>query len=161
MRDYTVSGSVTVTAAGGDNDLLYIKPAADKPVVLMGWSIGQSTAAQDANEKELRFSLIYLPTTVTVGSGGSSITPRSCDSVMSVAAGYTARMGDPTVATTSGTAQTWEERTWNNRGNPWEWLYPDIKSAPLIRNPDAFVLRLQTTLAADSTFNCTFWTVEV
>lgn len=160
-RLYTVSVSGTYTAAGGDIDLLSLQPADDKPVQLAGWSIGQSTEVGDAAEEGVRISVIWMPATFTVGSGGSAPTPRNVDDPANgQAAGFTARVLDTTVATTSGTAQTLEERGWNERSTPYDWIYPDVAWYPKARQTEALVVRGQTTLADDMTVNMTFWVFE-
>ena len=73
-RMYRVPFNGTVTAAGGDTDLVVIQPADDKPCRLVGWMVGQETNVSDANEKELRLTMRHMTATVTV-TGGSSITP--------------------------------------------------------------------------------------
>lgn len=160
-RKYSIVFTGTVTAAGTDTDLLYLKPAADTSLRLLGWSMGQSSEVADAQEEGLRISVIYLPVTVTVGSGGAAATPRSPDQRMTVAAACAARVNDTTVATTSGTAVILNEFSWNERGSPWEFWYPDPELAPVAGiSTAAIVVRMQTTLADDATFNYTFWIEE-
>src|SRR5918999_1449700 len=103
---FTVAYQGTLTAAGGDSDLFSLKPAADKPIRLRGFRLAQFSEVGDTQEENLRLTILYLPATVTVGSGGSAVTPRDVDPRANVTAGFTARCNDTTVATTSGSAGT-------------------------------------------------------
>ena len=147
-RIYSVPFYGTVTVAGADTDYVYLAPADDKPIKLRGFKIGNRTEVGDTMEEGLRISIIRLPATVTVGSGGSAPTPTPMDSA-DVAAGFTARVNDTTVATTSGTAVTVEEFAWNNRNSPFETWWPDSEFAPKVKQGEALVIRQQTTLADD------------
>lgn len=138
--------------------MLEINPADDKPVKLRGWSIGQTSEVKDAEEEGLRVSVILLPPTVTSGNG-TTTTPQSPDSA-GVAAGAACEVNGTTVATTSGTASTQGEFAWINRNTPWDWFYPDERFCPKAKQGEAIVVRLQTTLADDASFACTFWIEE-
>lgn len=160
-RVYTIAVSGTYTAAGGDIDLLTLIPADDKPVELLGWSIGQHSEIGDAQEEGVRISVIHMPATVTNGSGGSTPTPINVDDPAGgQAAGFTAHVLDTTVATTTGTARTIEERGWNERGTPYDWVYPDTTWCPKARQTEVIIVRGQTTLADDMTVDMTFWVRE-
>lgn len=158
-RIYTVPLSFTYTAAGGDFDAVYLKPAAEKPILLRGFAVGQISEVGDAQEEGVRISIIRLPATVTASSGGSSITPAPMDSA-DTAAGFTARAGDSVVATTSGTAVTIAEYGWNERATPFTEWFPDPAFAPKAKNAEALVVRFQTTLADDATVQVTAWVEE-
>lgn len=157
---YSIPYSGTLTAAGGDSDLLYILPADDKPCRLVGWILGQHSEVGDTAEENIRISIIRLPATVTVGSGGSAVTPVPLDDVDSAAA-FTARCNDTTVATTSGTAETKEESAWNERATPYERWWPDPTLRYTVRQASALVVRNQTTLADDMSVDMTFFIEEV
>jgi hypothetical protein len=158
-RIYSVSFQGTITLAGGDTDLLYISPAANKPVKLRGFSLAQTSEVGDAAEEGLRISIIRLPATVTVGSGGSAVTPAPMDSA-DVAAGCTTRCNDTTIATTSGSAVTQGEFAWNIRQSPYDFWYPDHNFCPKAKNGEALVIRQQTTAADDYSGCFTFWIEE-
>lgn len=160
-RVYTVPYQGTLTAAGTDSDLFYLKPAADKPIRLRGFRIGQYSEFGDAAEENIRISIIYLPATVTVGSGGSSVTPVDVDTTNNSTAGFTARCNDTTVATTSGTARTLEELAWNERASPFEFRWLDEREMPNCANAAAIVIRNQTTLADDISIAITAWVEEI
>lgn len=159
-RMYSIPYSGTLTNAGGDTDLLYILPADDKPCRLAGWIIGQHSEFGDAAEENIRLSIIRLPATVTVGSGGSAVAPVPLDDI-DAAAGFTARCNDTTVATTSGTAETKEESAWNERATPYERWWPDPAMRYTVRQASALVVRCQTTVADDISIDMTFLVEEI
>lgn len=134
--------AIAVTA---QQDLIYLKPAADKPIVVHGANVvvtGGTADAGDAQEELLRIEALRLPATVTVGSGGNSFTPNP-KMLSDAAAGFTARINDTTVATTSGTAFREFSDGMNNRI---PWIYAPIpEDMPMIFNAQALVIRLVTT----------------
>lgn len=148
-RRYMAAYSGTITAAGGDTDLIEILPADDKPVRLIQLNIGQISEVGDAAEEGIRLTLLRLPATVTSGSGGSSITAGKVDSGDSAFSGAI-EMNNTTVATTSSTAETLGEYGWNLRA-PLELVWPDPDMRPVARQGEALVFRFQTTLADDAT----------
>jgi hypothetical protein len=134
-------------------------PADDKPVKLIGFEIGQTSELGDAAEESLRISIIRLPATVTSGSGGSAVTPAPLDSADS-AAGCAAEVNNTTVATTSGTAVTLEEFSWNIRSSPLERWWPDPQIRFKAKQGEALVIRCQTTVADDISANWTAYFEE-
>lgn len=142
-RAYVVEfHAVTVSA---QQDLFYIKPAADKPCVIEMVKIavvGGTADAGDAQEELLRVELIRVPATVTVGSGGSAMTPNPL-ATNDAAAGFTARVNDTTVATTSGTNLNLDSDGINSR-QPYIYL-PLPEHRPMVANAQAIVCRLVTT----------------
>ena len=160
QRVYRVPFNGTVTAAGGDTDLVVIQPADDKPCRIIGWIVGQETNVSDANEKELRLTLRHMTATVTV-TGGSSITPVANRPGTNdiVAAGFTATSNCTTVATTTGTSTIMENMAWNNRNSPWErWIPEELR--PTALQTEALLVRLETTLSADTVMDLTFFVEE-
>lgn len=133
--------NVSVSAA---QDLFYLKPAADKVCIVEAVylsNVGVAADAGDAQEELLRVEGIRLPATVTVGSGGTSPTPGPL-AVNDTAAGFTARVNDTTVATTSGTAVTLHADGWNVRV-PYVWM-PPPEHRIIVANAQAFVFRLNS-----------------
>lgn len=157
-RIYTVSFAATVTSAGGDTDLLEVLPADDKPVKLVGFILGQTSEVGDAAEEGLRISVLRHPATVTSGNG-TAATPQPMDSADS-AAGFAAECNGTTVSTTSGTTVTLSEMAWNLRASPFDMWYPEPALRPKAKQGEALVVRMQTTLADDASFACTFFLEE-
>lgn len=158
-RTYRVPYTGTITAAGGNADLVLLLPADDKPIRLKGWILGQSSEVGDAQEESVRLTVQHFAATVTNGSGGSAPTPIKTDQT-DAAAGFTARCNDSTVATTSGAATILEEIGWNIRNSPWE-RYIDEPDRPVARQGEALLVRLESTLADDMTGELTFLVEEL
>jgi hypothetical protein len=152
-RAYVVEfHNVSISA---QQDLFYVKPAADKICVIEALylsNVGGAADAGDAQEELYRMEIIRLPATVTVGSGGGSMTPNPT-ATNDAAAGFTARINDTTVATTNGTALNLHSDGWNVRV-PYVWM-PPPEHRLLIANAQAVVVRLVTTPADAVTCNGT------
>lgn len=150
--------NVTVSA---QQDLFYIKPAADKLCIVEKVSIyvvGGNADAGDAQEELLDVELLYVPSTVTASSGGSAPTPRTLGK-NDAAAGFTARTNDTTKATSSGTIVAVEAGGMNSRT---EFLYlPTLPHQPPVVNADAIVCRLNTTPADALAMNGTMLVREL
>ena len=156
---YRVPFNGTLTAAGGDTDLLSIQPADDKPCRLVGWILGQTSEVADAAEEGLRLTVRHMTATVTIGSGGSAPTPQPNRPGTDLAAGFTARVNDTTVSTTSGTSVIGEEVAWNIRNSPWErWIPEELRMRAL--QGEVLIVRLETTPADDILANYTFLVEE-
>lgn len=153
-RMYTVPYAGTITAAGGDADLLEVLPADDKPVKLRGFLLSQTSEVQDAAEEALRISVVRLPATVTSGNG-TAVTPMPVDSADS-AAGFAAECNGATVATTTGTINILWEIGWNIRNSPFDFWFPDERFCPKAKQGEALLMRLQTPVADDIDVALTF-----
>jgi hypothetical protein len=156
-RIYRVPYTGTLTAAGGDSDLLSIQPADDKPCRLAGWIIGQTTEVGDTAEESIRVTIRHMTATVTIGSGGSAVTPvaNRPGTTDVAAAGFTARCNDTTVSTTSGTSTIMQEQAWNIRSSPWEFYVEDAWR-PMAVQGEVIIVRMESTLADDATVAMTF-----
>ncbi len=157
---YTVPLSFDLTAAETDMDLLYLKPAAEKPIRLRGFRITQSSEVGDAQEEGVRISIIRVPATVTASSGGTAVTPVDVDTRAGTTAGFTARVHDTTLATTSGSLTTKEELGWNVRNTPCEFRWLDEREMPMCFSAEALVVRWHTTVADTLTMQVTAWVEE-
>lgn len=158
-RIYTVVFNGTITNAGGDQDLIEVLPADDKPVKLRGYKFGNISEVGDAAEEGLRISIIKMTATVTSGSGGSTPTPTPPDTA-DTAAGFAVEVNNTTVATTSGSTLIFEEIGWNIRNTPYGDWYPDDRYCLKAKQGEAILVRLQTTPADDFTGQFTFWLEE-
>lgn len=158
-RIYRVVLNGTLTNAGGDSDLLSIQPADDKPCRIAGWLFGQTSEVADAAEESLRITMRHMTATVTIGSGGSAPTPVSTRPGTELAAAFTARVNDTTVATTSGTSTIVEELAWNIRNSPWERWIPDEYRVRCLQG-EVLILRMESTPTDDIAANLTFFIEE-
>lgn len=154
-RIYTVSFAGTVTSAGTDTDLLELSPGDDKPCLLRGMILGQTSDVGDSASEGVRISIIRLPATVTSGNG-TGTTGQPIDDGITTAAAFTAETNGATVATTSGTAVTLYELGWLIQASPLEIWWPDPAFAPRVPQASALVVRMQTTLTDDISAACTF-----
>jgi hypothetical protein len=142
-RLYAVSfAAVSVTA---QQDFFYVKPATDKICIIEAIylsNVGIGADAGDAQEELYALALSYLPSTVTAGTGGSSVTPAPL-SVNDAAAGFAACVNDTGKATTNGTAITRHSDGWNVRV-PYIWL-PPPEHRTIVANAAAITLQLNST----------------
>lgn len=163
-RIYTVPYSGTLTNTGGDSDLFELVPAAEIPIRLVALVLGQSSDFKDAEEEGLRISILRLPTTFTSGSGGSSVTPVPVNP-NDAAASFAAECNNTTIASTSGTAVTVEEFSWNVRMAPLERQWPDPDTRILQRrsagSTQGLIVRCQSTPADDISITITAYVEEI
>jgi hypothetical protein len=160
-RIYAVPFTGTLTTAGGNTDIWSFAPVANRSINLRGFTLGQTTEVGDLAEENVRVTVIRLPATFTVGSGGSAVTAVATPgSSLDTVWGTSVRTNDTTVATTSGTAQILDEFGWNIRNAPYEHWYPDERFCPGAFNGQGLVIRLESTLVDDITFSGTAWFQE-
>lgn len=146
---YGVPYTGTLTNSGGNADLFELTPADDKPIILRGLVLGQTSETQDAAEEALDITIIRLPATVTSGNG-TAVTPTLL-SDLAPAAGFAAEANGATVATTSGTAAILAQFAWNIRNSPLEMWWPEDKYAINCRQASALVVRCNSTVIDDVT----------
>jgi hypothetical protein len=164
---YAPTFTGTITNAGGDVDLGSFSPGDDNPIRLRGFLLSQISEVGDTAEEGLRVTVRRLPATMTVGSGGSSITATKPlgDYTGGSTWLFTARGNDTTVSTTSGTGEILQETGWNERNSPYDFWFPDERFAPCIKQSGAnltgLVVRQETTAADDYTGCFTFWLEEL
>lgn len=158
-RLYTVE--FHAVAATVQQDFFYIKPAADKICVIEAIYIGAAGVAADAGDAQEELwdvELVYVPATVTAGSGGGAMTPNP-KSVNDTAAGFTARINDTTKATSSGTIVNRHSDTMNSR-IPYVYL-PPPEHRDLVANAAAICFRLNSTPADSILLNGTMLVREM
>ena len=157
MRNiYTINfENVSITNAAGDQELFYIAPADDRPVIVLGWELAQFSDVGDAAEEILRLRLIRGHT--TVGSGGSSATPAALNRRGS-AAGATCRVNDTTIAS-AGTAVNLWSGGFNIRA-PQPYILPPEYRPSVDQTQGSIVLRLMAGPADDVTMSGTLWFEE-
>ena len=144
---YAVAVQMDITTAGGDVDLLSLVPADDKPITLRGFSISQATELGEVEEEILILTVRRFGATVTIGSGGSAVSAAkpghdSGDPDW----GFSARVNDTTVATTSGTNLLYDTFGWNVRNTPYERWYPEKAFCLKARQTEAIILRNETVV---------------
>jgi hypothetical protein len=152
-RLYKVPATLTVTAAGGNTDVFQLNPSGTggRTIRLVGFRLGNTTEVGDAMEEGLELQLMHMAATVTDGggTGSATVTPVPTPRVGGTAAGFTARVNSPTVATSSGTSTILEYIGWINRMSPLEIWYPDPKWCHEAIATESIILRCNTTLVDD------------
>lgn len=147
---YVAQRNLALATASGDIDLVYLAAAAEKPIALMGFILGQTTEVGDSQEEMLDFTVVRGNT--TVGSGGGAITPRPRDPD-DVAAAFTARIGDTTIATAGTEHLCWADSMNVRAGVP--YMFPELFT-PVTRNGlGAIVIRLNVAVADALSLNVT------
>ncbi len=108
-RIYVVD--IAATAVTVAADIVEITPADDKPVVVHGFDILQTTDVGDTAEEIV--GLVWVRGHTTSGSGGSAPTPRPVNP-SDAAAGFTAETTNSTAASV-GTTVNLQRHGWNIR----------------------------------------------
>lgn len=157
-RVYTIDFTGTITAANAAVDLVSIHPAADIPVRMIGWEIGNRSEVGEAQEEGIRLRVLVLEATVTEGSGGAAGVNEPVDR-NDAAASFSSRTMDTTEATTSTNTRVKDDKAWNLRGSPYEKTYPDPAMRPRAKTAQRLILRWETTVTDDVTVDGTV-TVE-
>lgn len=153
-RIYSVPFNGTITNAGTDTDIWSLQPADDKPIILRGFTLGQTSEISDTGEEMLRITVKYLPATFTVGSGGAAVTATvPINEPGGQAWSATVRTNDTTVATSSGTVLVKDEFGWNVRNAPYERWYPDERYATYSAQTTGIIIRCESTVIDDITFS--------
>lgn len=152
-RVYTVVfQAVAITAT---QDLFELTPADDKPIQLLGIFCGQSTDFGDAQDENLRWSVIRGHT--TSGSGGSAPTPRATKR-SDAAAGFAAEVNNTTKASV-GTTHVLHADCFNVRAGLAHWWTPE--TVPEASQADTtIVVRLEASPADSITFDGTLYVAE-
>lgn len=150
---YTVQfNGVAVTA---QQDLFELVASATQPIVILGFSLSQSTEVGDAQEEGL--SILFKSGQTTSGSGGSTPSKVANDSTMA-AAGFTAEANNTTIAST-GTIVTHGAWNWNIR-MPFDVLFTQEQQL-LMAASRRCTLELATTPADSITMSGTIWVQEI
>jgi hypothetical protein len=135
-RTYTVSTNAVVGAAA--MDLALIIGAAGKVLRVKRIECASTDAAAPTSG-EMNFKCVYLPATVTNGTGGTAPTPAKQDQG-DAAATFTARANDTSAATTNGTAVT----IWSGAAHVLTGLDYSFVSPPTVNPSTAFQFVLIT-----------------
>lgn len=123
-RMYTIEfENITIATASGDQDLFYVAPADDKPVVIHAITLDQLSDVGDAASEMLRYRIIRGH--ATVGSGGTAPTPRSMRSA-DAAAAFTARTNDTAIAS-AGTPINLHSGGFNIMTGLEKWWTPECR----------------------------------
>jgi hypothetical protein len=127
-------------------DAFEVSPAANKPLKILGFTIGQTGNSDvgDAAEEILAFHLVRGHT--TSGSGGSSVTPVPLNP-NDAAAGFTAEVNNTTIAS-AGTTTTIHTQTFNVRLGL-DYMYPPGYE-PIVHNGNTSLVGRLVRAPADA-----------
>lgn len=154
-----MSGVYTVqfngVAVSAQQDLFELVANSAKPIVILGFSLSQSTEVGDSAEEAL--SILLKSGQTTSGSGGSAPTPVANDSTMA-AAGFTAEANNTTKAS-AGTIVTHGAWNWNIRV-PLDVLFTQEQQLVMAASRRC-TLELATTPADSVTMSGTIWIQEI
>ena len=156
MRYYTCTyGPTAATVA---IDVFEFTPADDKPIILLGCTIAQTTEIKEAEEEQLEVKIMRGGTAMTSGSGGGAAANGVSVDASGATSGFTFENGNTTLATfTSGV--TLLEDTFNVRVGWQYWPVPEARIACSQAN-GGFVIRMNSTPADSITFVATAYIGE-
>lgn len=160
---YTVSfQAITANNADGNFDFFEIDPAADKPVEILGLFIGNSSDFGDAQEEILRYSLVYMSGGTFTSGGEASTTARPTDPTDGAASGaYESLNSNGTVATTTGTSVIRHADAFNVRTGLQIIFPPEMRHKCDGTAQSAMLVRCDSTVADDITFDGCMYVREI
>ena len=148
-------GPTALTAAA---DIFELTPADDKPLSIVGCTIGQTTEFGDAQEEELEIKVMRGGTAMTSGSGGTTAANGVSVDATGAASGFTFEAGNTTLATfTSGV--TLLEDSMNVRVG-WQWWPPPEMWVSVSQGNGGLVVRMNSTPADSITFVASLYVLE-
>jgi hypothetical protein len=153
-RVYTVEFEGTAVTAAVD--LFEVTPADDKPLLIHGVCLSQSSDVADAAEEILRLRLIRGH--ATGGSGGSAPTPIPV-LANDAAAGFAAETLNTTIASTGSPVNLWSH-TFNIRAGL-EFFFPPECRPHVNQGNTTLVLRLMAAPADSLTMSGTLFVEEL
>lgn len=152
-RLYTVQfQNVSVAAA---QDLFQILGAAGKMLRVIRVEVS-NTDTSLATSQMLSFSGVFLPATVTTGSGGSAATPQKVDPG-DAQPSFTAMVNNTTPATTSGSAAI----VWSGAQHIYNGLDETFQHPVLVGPGEGFLLKLLSTVSGTVHLSGTIWCEEL
>lgn len=147
-RIYTVHLAATAFTVAAD--LVELTPADDKPVIIHGFRVWQTTELGDAAEELI--GLAWVRGNATSGSGGNTsvaVTPKNPNDA---AAAVTCETGNTTAAST-GTPLTVYSTGWNVRA-PLEVVFAPEQRIHCTQAQTLLVLRMLAAPADSTTIGC-------
>lgn len=149
--------NLTATAFTVAADLVEITPADDKPVIVHGFRIWQTTELGDAAEEVIPIG--WVRGNATSGSGGNTSVAATPKNPNDAAAGFTVETANTTAAST-GTPVTCYSTGWNVRA-PLEVVFTPEQRIIANQAQTLLVLRLLAAPADSTTIGCSVDCEEV
>lgn len=147
-RVYTVALSPTAITVAAD--LVELTPADDKPILIHGFRVWQTTDVGDAAEEIITLS--WIRGNATSGSGGNTGVALTPKNPSDAAAGATAETANTTAAS-AGTAVTCYSTGWNIRA-PLEVVFTPEQRIIATQGQTLLVLRMGAAPADPLTIGC-------
>lgn len=146
-RFYAVN--FTPTALTASADLFELTPADDRPILIHGYRVWQTSDTGDAQEEVLTLNMVRGNT--SSGTGGSAATPARKNRTDPTAS-FTAEVGNGTQAS-GGTTETPYSTGWNVRA-PLEVVFTPEQRVRCDQGDTMIVLRLGSAPADSLTIGC-------
>lgn len=160
---YTVSfQAITANNADGNHDWFEIDPAADKPIEVCGLFLGNSSDFGDAQDENLRYSIVYMSGGTFTSGGELSTTPRPLDPSDGAASGaYEAFNSNGTIATSTGTTVIRHADAFNVRGGLQVMFPPELRQKCDGAAQSAMLIRNDSTVNDDIVFDGVMYVREL
>jgi hypothetical protein len=140
-------------------DIFEALASANKPLIILGWNLYQTTDVKDAEEEILEVGIVRGVGSVTSGSGGSTSTVIASDEgTQSLTAPTVETLNTTRMAAGSGTLRTEEKFGWNLR-MPWTHYFPEL-CRPFVRAGDRWTLALLAAPTDSVTIGGTLYLAE-
>jgi hypothetical protein len=146
------------TAATVAVDLFEVPPADDKPLTIVGCTIGQTTEIGDAQEEELEIKVMRGGTAMTSGSGGTAAAAATSVDASGATSGFTFEAMNTTVATFTAGVTLLEDSM--NVRTGWQWWPPPEVWVSVSQANGGLVVRMNSTPADSITFTGTLYVLE-
>jgi hypothetical protein len=132
---------VIITA---QQDLIAVRAGSQKPLIIHGWVISQTTEVGDTQEEGLTLTLVAANSAATAGSGGTTPTIAQKNRLDTIPT-FTAAVNNTTMLSSANMILE-EPYGWNERSTPFPLFYPpELRPEVLVSEWKA--LRLATTPA--------------
>lgn len=152
-RLYTVQFQNVFAAA--PQDLFQVLGAPGKMLRVLRAEIGSTDTALPTSQM-LSFSAVFLPATVSSGSGGTSVTPQRVDPG-DAAPSFTAMANNTIPGGTSGSSSI----VWSGAQHVYNGLDERFERPVLVGPAEAFVLKLLSTVSGMVDLSGTLWVEEM
>lgn len=156
MPGFMYTAIFKAVAVAAAQDLFEVKASSNSAVVVHGFALSQRTEVGDAQEEMLQITTNRGFSTVTSGSGGSSVTPTAITRGAPSFGGTVEANNTTILAVGTGTLTTdLEVHDWNVRVPYVFWYTPETR--PVILPGEYWTLENETAPADSITMSGTLW----
>jgi hypothetical protein len=150
----------TATAVTTAVDIFEALASTNKPLIVLGFELYNTTDFGDAQEEVLELAMVRGVSTVTSGSGGSTSTVIATDEgTQSLTAPTVETLNTTRMAVGTGTLRTEQKMGWNVR-IPLTYFFPEILR-PEVRPGDRWTLAILAAPADSITIGGTLYLGEM